>query len=135
MSSTAYCVYQCNKCNNIVCDSLCNILIDQDLKIITSDSITFLIDYFVEAVNVTVLGKTKLINDGPAEGATYLELQCDSCKETIGMTFKSTTAETDIYRNMFSFYMDKIKVYTIGSCTLSRKENVTESEGEIHQGI
>ena len=47
------------------------------------------------------------------------------------MTFKSTTAETDIYRNMFSFYMDKTKVYTIGSCALSRKENVTESKGEI----
>ena len=46
------------------------------------------------------------------------------------MTFKSTTVETDIYRNIFSFSMKKIKVYTLGSCKLSRKENVTESEGE-----
>lgn len=90
----------------------------------------FLYDLFIEATNIKVLNKLHLLDEGPASGATYLDLECDCCKEIIGMTFKSTTVETDIYRNIFSFFMNKIKVYTLGSCILSRKENVTESEGE-----
>ena len=93
--------------------------------------VTYSLAYFhIEATNVNVLPKLHLLDEGPANGATYLELECDSCKEVVGMTFKSTTVETDIYRNIFSFNMKKIKVYTLGSCKLSRKENVTESEGE-----
>lgn len=65
-----------------------------------------------------------MISEGIDEGSTYVDLECDFCKTIIGKSYKSTTSVTDLYRDTFSFDMDKIKSYVIGSCNLSRKDGV-----------
>ena len=57
-----------------------------------------------------------------------MEIGCDGCKNIIGKSYKSTTSCTDLYRDTFSFAIDKVKSYTLGSCTLNRRENITESD-------
>lgn len=74
-----------------------------------------------------MLDKTQLLLGGSADGSTYLDVVCDTCKKVIGKSFKSTTSATDIYRNTFSFDMDCVKPYVLGSCNLDRKEGITES--------
>ena len=74
-----------------------------------------------------MLDKTQLLLGGPADGSTYLEIVCNTCKKSIGKSFKSTTSATDIYRNTFSFDMDSVKLYVLGSCNLDRREGVIET--------
>ena len=38
MAARSFSVFQCCNCNSIVCDSQCNILINQELGIISADS-------------------------------------------------------------------------------------------------
>lgn len=77
---------------------------------------------------MTVLEGTKLVTEGIAEGSAYLSLACDGCKSIIGKTYRSTVDATDVYRDTFSFDMDKIKSYVLGSCNLNRKEGITTTE-------
>lgn len=84
--------------------------------------------YHIEAINVSVLKEILLIKEGIDEGSTYLELECDCCKEIIGKTYKSTTNVTDQIRNMFSFHMEKIKTHVLGSCSSTKR---TEKDKEI----
>ena len=78
---------------------------------------------------MTVLDKTQLLLGGSADGSTYLDVVCNGCKKPIGKSFKSTTSATDIYRNTFSFDMDCVKPYVLGSCNLDRREGIVESNG------
>ena len=77
---------------------------------------------------MSVVSKIKLVDEGIDEGSTYVEIGCDGCKNIIGKSYKSTTSCTDLYRDTFSFDIDKVKSYTLGSCTLSRRDNVTQSD-------
>lgn len=73
-----------------------------------------------------------MVQDGIDEGSTYMNLECSCCKTIIGKTYKSTTSVTDQFRNTFSFDMDKIKTYVLGSYLQPKKDNnnVSESNNE-----
>ena len=78
--------------------------------------------YYLGATNVSVSNKTQLVSEGPGDGSTFVFVTCNGCNEVVGKSFKSTTMVTDKYRDRYSFDMDKIKSFVLGSCELSRTE-------------
>ncbi|XP_070569128.1 uncharacterized protein [Ptychodera flava] len=66
--------------------------------------------------SVMIDKKITTAESGMDEGSSFRFLKCKKCKTYIGKQYKTTTQEFDHLRNYFSFDVNLITCYQIGSC-------------------
>ncbi|XP_011666415.1 uncharacterized protein LOC581852 [Strongylocentrotus purpuratus] len=114
-------VFQCQRCNVIISDSIAFTAAHDDLKSIT-----------VNRVNSSVELSTKLITstDGIDQGSTFSPLVCQGCKTVLGKVYRTTPRPLDDLRDYFTFDVNKLSVYQVGS---SDSSALPESESSFQQ--
>ncbi|XP_030831496.1 uncharacterized protein LOC115920246 [Strongylocentrotus purpuratus] len=114
-------VFQCQRCNVIISDSIAFTAAHDDLKSIT-----------VNRVNSSVELSTKLITstDGIDQGSTFSPLVCQGCKTVLGKVYRTTPRPLDDLRDYFTFDVNKLSVYQVGS---SDSSALPESESPFQQ--
>ncbi|XP_070569129.1 uncharacterized protein [Ptychodera flava] len=100
-------VVQCIACNSIISDSNQCVATDETLKVFTVNCTTD---------SVMIDKKITTAESGMDEGSSFRFLKCKKCKTYIGKQYKTTTQEFDHLRNYFSFDVNLITCYQIGSC-------------------
>lgn len=110
-------VFQCKGCKNIIGDSSAFVSADQQLEVICVHAVTSLVSSS-ECLETST--------EGADMGSTFRPLQCTSCNLVIGRVYRTTPKELDHLRNMFSFDVEQIQSYQIGS--LSEMQSVSTEE-------
>ncbi|KAK8814281.1 hypothetical protein WA158_008143 [Blastocystis sp. Blastoise] len=107
-------VFQCKKCHVILGDSFSLTCTDQQLNMITLKSV----------IHVTISEELQTSASGPDRGSTFNSLQCESCKSVIGKMYLTTSRQLDQHRDLFSFSIDTVDAYVLGSAPITTRDDV-----------
>lgn len=99
-------VFQCSGCMTIVGDSYAWVMAHKELSLIVLAQATD---------KVAVPDDLVACQEELCRGSTYLRLCCASCGRELGRKFQSTPPALDALRGAFSFYVDAVTVYQLGS--------------------
>eukprot|EP01102_Stenamoeba_stenopodia_P004050 TRINITY_DN14203_c0_g1_i1.p1 TRINITY_DN14203_c0_g1~~TRINITY_DN14203_c0_g1_i1.p1 ORF type:complete len:332 (-),score=86.42 TRINITY_DN14203_c0_g1_i1:173-1168(-) len=102
-------VFQCKKCNAIISDSFAFQVADEGLRAVIVHT----------ACNVSFQANSLITSKkGIDIGSTYTLVSCATpeCKAPLGRLYKTTARHLDHIREMFTFDVDAIKSYKLGSC-------------------
>lgn len=69
--------------------------------------------------------------DGPDKGSTYAPLYCD-CGQILGRCYRTTPRALDAIRDMFTFLVDTVDYYELGSASISPTANDPSSSSLAH---
>ncbi|WFD33440.1 hypothetical protein MCUN1_000253 [Malassezia cuniculi] len=103
-------VFQCAECLTIVGDSYAWIMAHKELSLIVLSRTTD---------KVAVLSELVTAEEDLCHGSTYTRLRCANCSRDLGRRFQSTPATLDALRGVFSFHVDAVIVYQLGSTQAS----------------
>ncbi|ELT96824.1 hypothetical protein CAPTEDRAFT_225140 [Capitella teleta] len=99
-------VFYCCNCRVIVGDSASWVSSDNDLGTITLSKMS----KFIEKDSRLITS-----HKGKDLGSTYVNLKCTTCKTHIGRSYKTTPVELDEMRNLFTFDVEMVDSYQLGS--------------------
>ncbi|WFD37966.1 uncharacterized protein MJAP1_000914 [Malassezia japonica] len=100
-------VFQCARCLTVVGDSFSWITAQRQLSMIVLRE---------AAEKVAVVGPVITSSEpGQGLGSTYSVLQCTHCTQHLGRQYHETPRALDELRSAFSFHVDAIIVYQLGS--------------------
>lgn len=98
-------VFQCAACLVIVGDSTAWLMAHKALALIV----------LRRATDQVALGALAAADEDMCEGSTYARLSCAGCGRELGRRFQSTPRALDELRGAYSFYVDALAVYELGS--------------------
>eukprot|EP00126_Sphaerothecum_destruens_P012623 Sdes_comp21629_c0_seq1m20221 len=98
-------VFSC-ECKAIVGDSFAWISANQELNAITLKSV---------APNVVITNSLETSTSGVDVGSTFIPFQCGECGKSLGKSYKTTARVLDELRDMFTFDLNSISCYKLGS--------------------
>ena len=98
-------VFQCAACLVIVGDSTAWLMAHKALALIV----------LRRATDQVALGALAAADEDMCEGSTYVRLSCAGCGRELGRRFQSTPRALDELRGAYSFYVDALAVYELGS--------------------
>ncbi|WFD30784.1 hypothetical protein MSPP1_001808 [Malassezia sp. CBS 17886] len=99
--------FQCVGCRSIVGDSFSWATAQRRLSLIVLHEATD---------RVEVRPPLVVSADGePCAGSTYVRLHCAQCGRSLGRMYRSTPRDLDELRDAFSFFVDAVTVYQLGS--------------------
>ena len=100
-------VFFCRQCQTIVGDSWAFVQSDAELRtVILQVASNVVVD---RSKSETVQGRSK------DTGCTFHKVSCGTCKTAIGRLYITTTPDLDHTRHTFSFFVDSLSSYTLGS--------------------
>ncbi|XP_064610233.1 uncharacterized protein LOC135474227 [Liolophura sinensis] len=110
-------VIQCGSCFVILGDSTAWVCANEALKTIS-----------LERVCPSVITKNDLCTSRGGEdlGSTFMELVCTECKHVVGKQYKTTSRNLDIMRDIFTFEVDKIVSYQVGTADKGASIELTD---------
>ncbi|KAK6168477.1 hypothetical protein SNE40_021001 [Patella caerulea] len=99
-------VFQCENCRTVVGDTICPVIANNSLRLITLDKVT-------NKVRI----REKLISSSSSAdlGSSYNPLICETCNSDLGRIYRTTTFQLDDLRNKYSLYIDRLSFYRLDS--------------------
>jgi len=97
-------VFQCLKCRTIFGDSFDFICAEKELNTISLTTAS------VKTISELITSKS-----GSDIGCTYFSIACRECKNLLGRIYKTTPKSLDPIRDLYSFNLDCIMSYKLGS--------------------
>lgn len=100
-------MFQCQRCRAIVGDSEALITISEALQLVVLKSAHF--------NNIQREGDIHTSKAGDDVGSTFYRFSCKLCSSVLGKYYLTTSRDLDPFRESFSFEIDKITSYQLGT--------------------